>query len=124
MTVFVTISNEVNYKPWFIYRSVMNYYISIILCYTVFIIIYLRTLASEALQAEHIAKTPKRTHSEPLNCFDLRDTLSTYGNTCIPSYSVRALVMERVLGSMWHPSANDLSNIDSITKWKQSLMKL
>ena len=75
------------------------------------------------MEAEHNAKTTKHSSSESINCFDLRDTLRTYGTTCIPSYSVRAMVMERVLGNMWHPSSIDLSNIESIARWKRFLMK-
>lgn len=43
----------------------------------------------------------------PLSLFDLRDTLQECSQI-IPSHSVRAGSMERILGGMWHPSVDEI----------------
>ncbi|KAK3793243.1 hypothetical protein RRG08_014721 [Elysia crispata] len=60
----------------------------------------------EALGADFAAD-----HQEPISLYDLADTLQLFKNS-IPSHSVYAPAMERILHSKWHPSVEELAQED------------
>ncbi|GFR88976.1 transcriptional adapter 1-like protein [Elysia marginata] len=60
----------------------------------------------EALGAEFSAD-----HLDPISLYDLADTLHLH-KSCIPSHSVCAPAMERIVHSLWHPSVEELAQED------------
>ncbi|XP_045207907.1 transcriptional adapter 1-like [Mercenaria mercenaria] len=57
------------------------------------------------------ANTLEPTEREPVTLYNLLETLQTYKNT-IPSHSVYAPAIERIIHKLWHPSHEELGYTD------------
>jgi hypothetical protein len=65
------------------------------------------------------AQLQERRHaSDPISLFEVKDCLQT-NRKVIPSRSVYAMTMERIVSLLWHPSLEEIQAKENLEKWER-----